>query len=100
MDSGASWAAFGMAVIALVGTIASSINARKAARDKMEFEASMARDKLEFDAKAHELEIRVSGLDHELANCREQHKSSEMDRSLMRGELDSLHKQLSLLRGH
>lgn len=99
MDSGATWAAFGMAVIALIGTIASSINARKAARDKMEFEASMARDKLQFDAKTHDLEFRISGLDEELANCREQHKASEIDRSSMRGELDSLHKQLSLLRG-
>lgn len=99
MDNGATWAAFGMAVLALIGTIASSINARKVARDKMEFEAVMARDKMAFDAKAHELEARVSGLDEDLAACREQHKASEMDRSSMRGELDSLHKQLSLLRG-
>lgn len=91
MGDGATWAAFGMAVLSLVGTIFANLNARATARDKMEFEAKTARDKMEFDAK-------LLALEGELANCREQHKSSDADRVELRAEIDKLRHELLALR--
>lgn len=90
MTDGATWAAFGMAILSLIGTIFANINARAVARDKMEFERQATRDKMEFDTKLLELQ-------NELGNCREQHRQSEMDRAELRKELDALRDELTTL---
>lgn len=91
MGDGATWAAFGLALLSLVGTIAANLNARAVARDKMEFERQSSRDKMEFDAK-------LLALESELANCREQHRSSEAALVALRAELDTLRNELAALR--
>ena len=87
---GATWAAFGMSIISMIGTAVAAVNARQVARDKLEFERAAARDKMEFDAKTRELETKVALFEHELSDCRKQHVLSETDRAELRRELDAL----------
>lgn len=96
---GATWAAFGLSLLSMVGTVAAAMNARQVARDKLEFERISARDKLEFDAKSRDMELRLAVVQGELTACREQHKSSEADIAQMRAELNDLRSQVAKLKG-
>lgn len=91
---GATWAAFAMATLSLAGSVFSNINARKANRDKLEFEL-----------KTKELEVQSAGMSRELvevqadlAECRKQHLASEADRDTLRGETNQLRGEINELR--
>lgn len=75
--SDASWAGVAMAAIALGGTIATALNNRRIARDKMEYERQTARDKLEFDAKFVSLEAKTEACEEKHAACEEKHDGLE-----------------------
>lgn len=86
----ASWIAVSLAVVALLKTVASDITARKAARDKMEFDARLQSLSTELDvtrAKNVECEERHDEIEGKLDECQQQHREadrrlSETDRRL------------------
>lgn len=90
MNNEASWAAIAVSVIALVGTIFSNINARKANRDKLEFEFKMK----ELEVKSQGQDAVLERMSKELSDCREQHAASEADRQSLRVEVNKLKEQL------
>lgn len=93
-----------MATLSLVGTVAASINSRKVARDKAEFDLMAAKTKLEFDVKVLEIqrdskhkESEIAELRTELSQCREQHEKSDKDRADLREKIAVLENQISAL---
>jgi heme exporter protein D len=86
-----TWAAFAMALLSLVGTIATSINARKVAKDKLDHEAQMKA--LELDAKRKDEDL--AEMRAALAKCREQHEASERDRDHLRERIAHLERQMA-----
>lgn len=84
-----------VAVISMVSSAITNVNARKTARDKMEMERQTERDKMEFDTKLIRLEDAQKRCveDHqeckeetkqirvELAECKDHHEAAARDRA-------------------
>ena len=95
----ASWIAVALSAVALIKSVASDVNARKIAKDKMEFERQVAKDKLEFDTRVTELTHKVSETEADLVDCRRQHHESETDRQVLRDKVADLERRVAMIQG-
>jgi septal ring factor EnvC (AmiA/AmiB activator) len=91
---GATWAAFSMAALSLLGNVAAAFNARTAARDKLEYELKTK----ELEVQARRFEDRLADLAADLADCREKHAHSERDRQEIHARAERAEREAASVR--
>jgi hypothetical protein len=92
VESAGTWVGVAIAGISLAGTVFANINARKAQKDKLDYERDANRDKLAFDAQLTQLRSELdtakqghaechetqAALKDDLEKCHEQHKQTDI----------------------
>ena len=94
--SDASWIGFAMAALALIGTIANGVNARKVAQDKLHHDSELQNVKHElFVAKMghDDCKEEVQEVKKLFNECREDHRTAADERTDLSRRLSALEKK-------